>query len=297
MASFEIVELDAKGNPRPFPAGVFPDGKSAAAIVGELREKYPNKKFQPRPLKDTTSDWRAREERRFTDEVYQPLGLDLTPIDGHYAHKAFKTPANIGYTASPEDGRIDKQTSIHIRVYLTRFYPQLSIEQKRKLVWDYCGEEFGDKLKIATTAEEIVHVYTNGPGSCMSDDADQYDTNGHHPAEAYAGPDLGVAYLEDGPRITARCIVWPEKKLYSGIYGDSVKLTRVLEEAGYRRYSTGSDWYGARLTAIKIERSIYVCPYLDICGYAKLSDDKQYLILCDSYKGEDARNTSGRIYL
>jgi len=295
MPSFEIVRLDSRGNATPVDIGRFPDGKSAASIIVELVAKNPGVKFQPRPVKDETNDWRLREKKRFEDGVYQPLGWDLKPIVDHFAHRAIKNPANVAYTVQQQDGLIDKQTSIHVRVYLQRFYPSLTVEQKRKLIWDYCGESFGDKLHFAVTREEIAEVYTKGPRSCMSETSDYYNDDGYHPSEAYSGPDLQVAYLKDGDRITARCIVWPEKKIAGGYYGDYDKISAALKDEGYTD-GNYSEFRGARLSAITLTRGYYLCPYLDISGYVKLSDDGKYLILCGG-EGEEADNTSGKISL
>lgn len=295
MASFEIVELDKDGKPRPFPAGVFPDGKSAASILAELKLKYPTKKFQPRPIKDETENWRAREERRFTEGVYEPLGLSLKPISDHFAHKAIKIPANVAYTPEPQQGVIDKQVSVHIRTYLQRFYPKLSIAERRQIVWDYCGEKFGDEMQIARTREEIAQIYINGPSSCMSYDADNWGL-GPHPTEAYASPDLGIAYLKNNDgHIIARSLVAVDKKIHSTIYGDREKLLLALKDNGYTQPAS-EDWQGLRLLKIDTEDG-YLCPYLDSFVYVRVLDD-DYLVIC-GYKDKGAMNgqdTDGEIY-
>lgn len=303
MPSFEIVELDSAGKTRPFPVGVFPDGKTAASIIADLQGKFPNKKFQPRPIKDTTGDWRAREQRRFDEGLYEPLGLPLTPIPDHFAHKALKVKANVAYTPEQQAGALDKQVSIHIKTYLARFYPNLTIEERRKMVWDFCGEKFGDEMQIALTPEDIVRVYTNGPSSCMAGSInDDWRNLGHHPAEAYAGPDLGVAYIEDNNgNITARTLVWPEKKIYSRIYGDSDKMYLALQENGYED-ADAADFIGARMTLIEVSVPFYdedtdeytnegdtgyLCPYIDRAGGVKIEGN--YLVICDDH-------ANGRMY-
>lgn len=299
MPSFEIVEL-VDGKPRPFPCGVFPDGTTAASIIQSLSAQYPDKKFQPRPLKDETRDWKAREQRRFDEQVYVPLGIDLPPIKDHFAHKALKTPANVAFTPDASHGKVDKQVSIHINTYLQRFYPKLTVEQRRKAVWDYCGEELGNNVLFAKTADEIEWVYLHGPRSCMAYDVDYYGTT-VHPVRAYAGPDLAIAYLKDGERVTARAVCWPDKKIFGGPYGDRDKLSESLKELGYKNYSSSSDFDGARLTYIHQENYYHsdhdeyyegpLCPYLDIAGCVRIEGD--YLVI-DNYGGNfDCQRTCG----
>lgn len=307
MASFEIVELDSTGKPTPFPAGIFPDGQTAASIIATLSARYPDKKFQPRPIKDVTTDWRVREQKRFDDGLYQPLGIDLTPIKDHFAFKSLKVPTNVGYTAQQQDGVIDKQTSIHIRVYLTRFYPTLSVEEKRKIIWDYCGENITDGLHFATTPDAIQEVYTKGPGSCMSGNDFGFD-EGMHPSRAYGAGDLAVAHFKDeNGRITGRAVCWPAKKIYYNFYGDSAKLKGALDAEGFSQGRRDA-FRGAKLLKIEVPdkewddydevwvdngSSGYLCPYMDCADAVKVEGD--FLVTCGSYDDGalDCHNTSG----
>lgn len=303
MASFEIVELDAAGKPRPFPAGVFPDGQSASSVLASLSARYPGKKFQPRPIKDVTSDWKAREQSRFESGVYLPLGWDLEPIKNHFAYKAIKTPKNVAFTPDDKHGQLDRQTSIHVNAYLNRFYPQLTIEQRRKYVWDYCGEKITDGLNITQDPDKIEWVYNNGPSSCMSGSSFASD---EHPSRVYGGPDLGLAYLMDKTDSypIARTVVWPDKKLFTRCYGDSHKLEEALYSEGYSRSENSTDWLGARLSTHWCEGtddegdfySGYMCPYVDFAAYAKW--DGTHLVICtynDSGRLE-IQNTGGVAY-
>lgn len=292
MASFEIVEF-VDGKPRAFPAGVFPDGASAASIIKSLSAKYPGKKFQPRPLTDPTRNWKVREQTRFDEGLYEPLGLkSFTPIADHFAHKALKTPSNVAYTPDSNHGQVDKQLSVHIRKYLAQFYPGLSIEERRRLIWEYCGEDVSDGLTITQDADEIENVYTNGPHSCMAYGRGNYD-GAFHPARCYAGPDLAIAYLKDNDRVVARTVVWPAKKIFSRtIYGDSVKLRAGLIEMGYTQAEYGSAWYGARLTT-EPSGDDYTCPYLDIAGYVEY--DGKYLVLVE-YSDIGGQSDCGTTY-
>jgi hypothetical protein len=281
MASFEIIEF-VDGKPRPFPAGVFPDGTTAASVITTLQGRYPNKKFQPRPIKDETRNWRMREQERFDQGLYTPLGLGLKEIDGHFAHRAINNPKNVAYTPDGAHGQTDKQISVSINKYLLAFYPKLTISERKKLVWDYSGEDISGGLVITQDANEIESVYVNGPRSCMADRAEDYNSP-FHPVRVYGGPDLGVAYLKDDDRITARTVVWPDKKIFcETIYGDVDKLFAALKAEGYKAGPYQTAWVGARLSS-EDDGNDYVCPFIDFADYVKW--DGTYLVICDYESG------------
>ena len=297
MPSFEIVELDAQGKPRPFPAGVFPDGATAATVLASLKARFPDKKLQPRPLKDETNDWKVREQHRLDEGVYQPLGWNLKPVRDHYAYRAIKEPNNVAFTYSDHEGRVDKQRSVHVNTYLLTYYPDLSTDERRKLVWEFCGINPTEGFSITQDANTIRFVYENGPRSCMSGKASDYYCSPRHPAEAYAGPDLAVAYIKENDRVVARTVVYPEKKIYCmSIYGDHAKLQTALDLNGYLPSESSSDWVGARLTTEYFNTidedddpiDGYMCPYLDFAW--------EYLVVVDGWSGKhylDAERASG----
>lgn len=292
MASFEIVEVLVGGKTRPVDVGIFPDGNTASSIIASLKLQHPTKTFQPRPIKDETKDWKAREQNRFDEGVYEPLGVELEEIKNHFAHRSIKEKANVAYTPDENSGRIDKQTSIHINTYINRFFPKMAIAERRKIVWEYCGEKLEDNLKFAITAEEMVEVYTTGPSSCMSETADEWNgLDDHHPVEAYAGGDLQIAYLKDGGCITARAVVWPEKQLMSHGYGDTQKLHQALTEQGYKAASR-EQWKGAKLSLIYVRYGI-LCPYLDIGSYVRINGTHLEVCHSSSEGSKYACNTEG----
>jgi hypothetical protein len=67
--------------------------------------------------------------------------------------------------------------------------------------------------------------------------------------------------LDDPERITARALVWKDKKRHGRIYGDEHRMQRALEIAGYSQ----GDFLGARIRNILDDRKkdVYVMPYLD----------------------------------
>jgi hypothetical protein len=115
-----------------------------------------------------------------------------------------------------------------------------------------------------------------------------------HPAEAYAGHGLAIAYvqLEDGT-IPSRAIVWPEKKIFVRCYGinesDKQNIATLLIEAGY----SGADSFnGAKLSRIPFrgdER--LVVPYID--GSAQRLDDMGDYLIVNRCGEIDGASTAG----
>ena len=234
-------------------------------------------------------DWQRRENTRFNSNEYKPLPFAygiFQPHDHpdfaeknpefsralllkqvHYAHVSIKDPRLVSFTESPEKGARDIQTCIKAGKYIKRYHPGVP-----DAVITYFATLMNatahipsskNQVKFAKTAAQIERVYVNGPHSCMSHSSGGNYASSVHPVRAYAGPDLAIAYIEDlNGKPMARCVVWPDKKRYSRIYGDGGPWTNMLrgglEEMQYRR----GPMIGARLTAIKEELG-YVCPHID----------------------------------
>jgi hypothetical protein len=266
------------------------------------------------------NDWRLREYRKFSDGVYAPVpwmsvcsgweprdmenpsapdqmyGVYL-PVAFHFAHMSLKYPGQIAYTPSDEHGVQDRQTPIKPGKYLEQFLPGVYTAGQIA--------EFVAKVKassqpfnLTTDPAEIERVYVNGHSSfrsCMSRPAHRY-LSSMHPARAYGhSPDLALAYLGTVEHPTARCVVWPERKQFTRIYGDTT-LRAALQMAGYTKdshYDYGS-LEGARIRAIE-DQCAYVMPYVDAAYSADLSDCGKYLVLHMHTDGEfETHQTSER---
>lgn len=204
----------------------------------------------------------------------------------HYAHAAKKDPGSIAFTESPEKGMRDVQTVIKAGRYLKRFFGDVLTAKQIAFYaeWQRAGSRPPSdltktlKLEFATTPDEIVAAYADGPGSCMK---------GYEAVQVYGAGDLAVACLvrprphAGEPRVLARALVWPAKKVVGRIYpneGDATGfsshaeaedvrnglLNRLLAD-GYRStYSEGWDLFdGAKLLAIHLGSRDYVMPYID----------------------------------
>lgn len=275
------------------------DARQAAAIMQDLKRNYDSYysyriKRYPLPQEaaealEAQNTWKAREASRFTDGTYTPLPWadeawfkDKHDRLQHFAHVSTEDPGKIAFTSSNEAGARDLQTRIAPGRYLNEYYGHelCNVPRKETGAVNVLGEKVmispleyyartfrkqyggGDTLHFATTGEEMVEVYENGPDSCMASCASEYASNPHHPVEVYAAGDLQLAYLKDAQgNITARALVWPEKKLVGRPYGDDMALIAALEEQGYAR----PDWSslnGARLLKIP-HRGGYVMPFID----------------------------------
>lgn len=121
----------------------------------------------------------------------------------------------------------------------------------------WADNEFG----IATTANEIAHVYVHGPSSCMDGRAFSEE---YHPARVYAHPsgDIGLAYLKKGKRYTARGLVNLKNKTVSRIYGNAAELRLHLKRHGFDDEPVDNALAGCRVSLIE-NGCRTIMPYVD----------------------------------
>lgn len=247
---------------------------------------------------EQAAEWRERERVRMTDGTYTPLPDtwrysywfcgDTTKMvdypDGqrwypprypdHFAHVSVDKVAMIAFTESDQKGVRDRQTRINPGKYLARFFSEWLTPSDIQHLATQMGADYNDDatLHFAKTADEIEHVYCNGPTSCM-DGRHSFDSP-VHPTRVYAGFDLNLAYLKREGKITARALCWPEKLVYGRVYGDQTRLTTMMGRLGYKDGSLS----GARITKL-MHNDAYVIPYLDNLDGAV--DKGDHLMLSD----------------
>lgn len=241
-------------------------------------------------------DWRLREKLRFGDATHQPTPWHDAPWyqakhEDHFCHLSKQQPGKVAFTENEAKGAADRQLIMSPGRYLNRYFSD---------VLDNCAIEGwcaklsvqlkSDELKITQDADEIEDVYTlaraSGMSSCMSYSAGHF--YGHcHPVRVYAGPDTALAYIGTREDARARTIVWPERKVYTRIYGgEHGKLRVLLEEAGY---SSGA-LDGARVRRIEDQNSGgFIVPYIDSGG--DLADAGDCLVI--GRGSIESQNTSG----
>ncbi len=230
---------------------------------------------------EESAAWRDRERIRFIDNVYAPvpwdtdirwrLGAQAVTMRGHYAHTSLKDPGMIAYTPDEAYGVQDRQLRVKPGRYLEQFAKDMfSAEQVAEYI--AAAKATTEELQLAKTPDDIARVYTakGGPTSCMDRGHFDFDDT---PVRVYGDSDLAVAYLgsiagddRTQDHIGARCVVWPERKIYSRAYGDTATLETVLRIAGYAK--GGLD--GAKVRAVRDSGDIYVMPYVDGIDGAEL---------------------------
>lgn len=268
------------------------DNYSIDPIPAYFSEPRPNpNEFRVRQT--TEEDWRLVCDWRFRAhewEMLQWAGVvswfprSHIALSKHFAHVAKSDPSKIAFVEDDAKGRADRITVMKPGRFLTKFFSDvLTPEEIGDLANRFIARSKPGTLHFAKTADEIERVYLEGPSSCMAHDASDYQSS-EHPVRVYAAGDLQVAYIVRGD-ITARAVVWPEKKIYGRIYGDADRLRPALEKEGYTEgYLTG-----ARL--LRIEDDGYlICPYLD--GDCTVRDEGDYLVIGGDI---DADSTSGLI--
>lgn len=270
----------------------YDSGREAAMFARDYSEQT-GKKYQPRAI--VSDDWRQREQARFDSGNYQRLPwYDAPWFKGsigeleHYAHVSTERDGMVAFTETPTKGMADTQTRMKPGTYLQRFYSdKLSADEIQSLAREFAGRFEDNILLFATTADEIEHVYTHGPNSCMSHGLRDYSSS-IHPTRVYAAGDLAIAYTKRADNIVARVLCWPERKTYGRVYGDSDRLIPLLDVAGFKSGSLR----GAKLLRIEAGGGQLVCPYIDT--YYSIDDCGDYLRIGGDIPAE---STSGLIDL
>lgn len=242
--------------------------------------KAANEKVTFLPNHTERISWRRREQDRFRHGAYLPVPWDdLEPVDDYsysirFPHFAVKSPGLIAYTKTEEHGVLDRQTAVRPGRYLKDYFPDMSDADVRDWVSKCQSTSF--ELQFARTADDIERVYLGGPSSCMAHPESAFSSC-VHPVRVYGDSDLAVAYYGNIDKASARAVVWPDRKIYSRIYGgDTLRL--LLEQAGYEQGSLS----GAKVQALyDDDRSCYVMPYVDYINYACETrlDGKTWLVL------------------
>ena len=234
-------------------------------------------------------DWQIREKLRFADGTYSPTPWHNEPWyqarhEEHFCHVSTEQAGKIAFTENAAKGKVDRQLVMSPGRYLHRHFSE---HLDNNAVEGWCArlsvllQEHA--LKITQDADEIEDVYVGGPASCMAHSACDFESR-CHPVRVYAGPDTAVAYIGSREDASARSVVWPERKIYTSIYGDVSRLRLLLEEAGYQEGGLN----GARVRRIE-DGDDLVVPYIDAGD--DLADDGQYLII--GRGGICSENTNG----
>ena len=293
----------------------YTDGKEAANAAGLLNKARGKACYQVRRYTALDDNWRTRESNRFaTGEYISPLyTIRCHCVPSHWVHVSVKDPSKLAYTACAADGMADRQKQISVAGYLEMFAPAVSASERRKLQALHIAHFAASEVKLAWKPDEIEYVYTHYDDSCSGLDAScmRYETGDFdgnpdcHPTHIYGAGDLAIAYLANEDHETiARALCWPEKKLYTRVYGSCSTVQRLqdlLKLQGYRKSSgyyrndgCGETLAGARVLRIECEEydDVYISPYCDDCNYMAKTGDPKYFKL-SATAGYSMRETCG----
>ena len=223
------------------------------------------------PLSDNTF-WKYREHLRVT-YVYKAINIKGKPF--HFVHFNENDPNLIAFTANDKVGKKDGKTFIKPGKYLAQ-YSSLDNEQIKAVVTNYKHEFVPPKIHYATSADDAVRIYEEGPNSCMRGKGWKEI---EHPTRVYYGPDISLAYIKNksGKGVSARSIIRTDRtpNEYIRIYGDEALMKKAFNAVGIKQSSDGIR--GCRIPLLwreNEEQKALLMPYIDgAAKYAFVSKD------------------------
>ena len=275
--SGEPVELDGE-------SPTYETGADAAKAAKALTEQT-GRKHRPAPIVENDS-WRQREIARFDDGTYKKIPMSdwlanmlAVTYPDHFLHLACDKENMVAFTKDANMGAADRQTRMSASAYAKRYLTDEKgfCDSYRDVFAIYVEDGRPATVLFASEPDAIESVYTNYSqsvnqvsGSCMRYDSSTFHF-GEHPTRVYGAGDLAVAYIaNENGETTHRALCWPEKKLYSRVYGDDDKLHAALKDLGYSKSRYYGAEYaamiGARILMIEAETDkgdVYVMPYFD----------------------------------
>lgn len=297
---YQILQADKAGMPA-LPGLVFEDPQEASHKAKKLSREM-GEKLVVKLIIDPK--WKEREKRRIDDGTYRDMPWLPYPWwvstmayaiwKDQYPHPSLERPGFLAYTANEEDGTKDKQSIVRPGAYLKKYFSQVLnyYGYDESPMIDVFMAAYGPTdVKFATTEQEIITLYEHGVHTCMQ--GRHWPFAGKNPAHIYAAGDLQVAYLGSLENAKARTVVWPEKKLFSRVYGDIARLTRGLEKLGYKWGAP----IGAKIKRIEIRKvkfdpnrgpptACFIVPYIDKKnqpggGHLSVIDKGDHLLICE----------------
>jgi hypothetical protein len=172
-----------------------------------------------------------------------------------FCHVNVQDPRYVWYFENAVKGEKDIATQTTPGKFLKKYFGDVLTENHIKTVVDRHRAAFlaGAKLRYAKTPDEMEEVYTMQASfqSCMQRKGSTFSyCEGVHPVRAYGAGDLELAYISEGERLLARCLIWREKGLVGRIYGDVALMQAALRGEGIETTSDSrvyDSFLGARL--------------------------------------------------
>lgn len=229
----------------------------------------------------------------------------------YFPHVSKEDPAMVAFTPDRAMAVADRKVRTTMGKLLRKFLVLASDETIAQLEASHRAY-MDPHFEFASTADDIEHVYTtmDGDSGCMRHERDHFNLIDYHPSAVYSAPGMGVAYIKNGDRITARSVIYdnpdnPTDKRYVRIYGDRA-LERKLKGKGYRLAGLAGCKIAALVDESFDESNNYVMPYIDtpggggsgcydsrVTGAVRYKGD-EYLTLLDSVTSDNLRRATGR---
>jgi hypothetical protein len=238
--------------------------------------------------------------RRLAEFPIQSLAATCEPEDSSDFYRwclapSFGDTQKIRYTPTVEYGRADRQVVTTLGKFLTKHYSsRLSAELIRFWQNKWVALSTPAEIHFAETPEEVEHVYTNGPHSCMAHEYPGEYASNEHPARLWGYcTDTRVAYMKnDDGDIEARALVREDKKYWMRLYpADKPRFMQALTQAGYRHGSLD----GLKVPIVRQQngRRGALMPYCDGVGYGVISHDGKSIILREADGEFSVQRTDG----
>ena len=259
------------------------------------------KRYNTNPLRVRPATWQEREIAMFNAGVYElPVWCEEPfwtawghMLASHYVHISLADPTAVAFTEDKRKGKADRQTPMKPGKYLQKFLgagrggmiehgplkghpPKVTKQQIAYYsAWHATGRRppNDDALLFATTADEMVRVYKEGPYSCMRGCDKDWDDE-DHPVQVYAAGDLQFAYMQNADgEVVGRALCWPEKEVFGRVYptpntdkerDQYAELHARLKALGWTSINERNDVFeGARLARLTNSNGEHLMPYLD----------------------------------
>lgn len=238
--------------------------------------------------------------RRLAEFSIQSLAANCEPEDVTSFFRwclapSFGDTQKIRYTPTVEYGRADRQVVTTLGKFLTKHYAKrLSPEQIRTWQNKWVALSKPSELLFAETPDEVEHVYTHGPHSCMAHEYPGEYSSGEHPARLWGYcKDTRVAYTKnEHGDIEARALVREDKKYWMRSYPcDKPRFLQALTAAGY----THGSLEGLKVPIVRQSggRNAALMPYCDGVEYGVISHDGESIILRMGDGGFSVQRTDG----
>lgn len=206
--------------------------------------------------------WACRESARLRKGIYATTSvLDwLNGVFPVYAHVSKNDNTKVAYTPTPDDGKADRQITIslgRLMLRLCAIWDDTFIRGKVEAHLAECDPSY-EVLPGSAAVEIYKTAYF---GSCMHDKHLLSVYEGHHPAECYDSPDIGIAIVRHPvtKELEGRALVRTDSKVYIRTYG-SPRMKRNLEADGW----VSGTLVGTRLKKIPMrDPYTYLLPYID----------------------------------